>query len=137
MTPSAKIYTEKMSDRIPPFCCPPNPPSMPFHKQEHYPRSYTCLLNSLSLATSLLVGLLPPTHLTKPLKEHAFVIRLCKGHTNPLFGLNKWGVARYFLPSADVSGGLIEVLNVKEDVQRRTWDVGKKEWRTYWVWAAS
>ncbi|PMD29549.1 hypothetical protein L207DRAFT_236945 [Hyaloscypha variabilis F] len=102
-----------MADRTAPFCCSKIRPQPPFHKQDHYPRSYTCLLEFLTLATSRRAGRLPPTHPTKPLTEHDFVVRLCKGHTDPQFGVNQWGAARYFLPDSFVRGGLIEVLDVE------------------------
>ncbi|KAH8753157.1 hypothetical protein BGZ57DRAFT_860444 [Hyaloscypha finlandica] len=85
----------------------------PFHTQEYYPRSYTCLLDFLALAISLPAGQPLPTTPIKPLTEHDFVIRLCKGNTAPILGPNQWGAARYFLPDPSVPGGLVEVLHVE------------------------
>ncbi|KAH8744400.1 hypothetical protein F5882DRAFT_497446 [Hyaloscypha sp. PMI_1271] len=102
-----------MANRTPPFCCSQIFAQPPFHTQEYYPRSYTCLLDFLALAISLPAGQPLPTTPIKPLTEHDFVIRLCKGNTAPILGPNQWGAARYFLPDPSVPGGLVEVLHVE------------------------
>lgn len=69
-----------------------------------------CVLDFVALATSI-PGLVPPSTLTKPITEHDFAIRLCKGHADPSFGPNQYGPARYYLPDSSVLGGLVEVVD--------------------------
>jgi hypothetical protein len=102
-----------------PFCCSKVIPQTPLHKYENYPRSYMCVFDFISLATSI-PGHVPPSTLTKPLFDHDFVIRLCKGHSDLAFGPNQYGPARCYLPDSSILGGIVEVVDDPDGNPGRT-----------------
>jgi hypothetical protein len=107
---SIHFLDEMILQRSTPFCCVRITSQRPLHYGQNYPRSYTCLYDFLALSTSVPNQILTST-LSNPLREYYFVIRLCKGLSNPRYRPNQWREARYFLPDPFIEEGFIEVLD--------------------------